>query len=197
MRIIRPLDGSNLLVDGLEPKNGDFASYVEELTRLPISPPAAHQFPTDQPTRPSDETGWGHAPAQRLSQGSHQNPTMLEDRSAPRREAAPSDMPSPGTSISQSPAPSASRSLPKDLQGMGSQGTRSRGEPFDLERWIVSKVKRITRFGRELSAALILAGIVLIAAAISNQKWLPVDPAPGFVMIAVGVILRRIASRMS
>lgn len=183
------------MIDSREPKDGDYASYVESL----VNAPQAQQLP-DAPS-----TGWGHGG----------NAAFQGDAS----EALPGAV--PGRFPRQAAGPDAGATRPDAMRLDGGATRRDAGEgrhgagatrpdagasPHDgdslemrlerLRRTLPAASAGLPRLVRRIAGFASFAGIALIALSFTGNPPFFAHPVPGILLIAAGAFLRGLARKL-
>lgn len=194
------------MIDSREPKDGDYASYVESL----VNAPKAQQLPE------APSTGWGHggdaaAPGSLPGVLPGEAPGAVPGR-FPRQAARPdaaANRPDAGATrpdASRLDGGATRRDAGAGRQHAGATRPDAGGSPLDAEslEMRLERLRRtlpvasagLPRLFRRIAGFASFAGIALIVLSFAGNPPFFAHPVPGILLIAAGAFLRGLARKL-
>lgn len=175
------------MIDGQEPKNGDFASYVENLTRAPSG-----QGPGTQPlgAHPQGSHPPGAGTSGNANAAQQARAEVTRALAALRSKKARQDAPgTPGSLWGRSAGTAAGGA---SIQGALDEAMKT-GDTTRVAQQLRGFVSRV--LGR-IAMLAFFAGVVIVGLSIVDDSLEFASPGAGVVLMLVGAVLHRAAAKL-
>lgn len=180
------------MIDGQEPKNGDFASYVENLTRAPSGHAPGAEPPGSRAPQPRSKAA--HSPGA--------GPPGAETPAQQARAEVARALAALRAKKGRQDAPAAPGSLWGRSAGTAAGGTGLQGALDDaMQTGDTTRVAQqlrtfVSRVLGRIAMLAFFAGVVIVGLSIADDSLEIASPGAGVVLMIVGAVLHRAAAKL-